>query len=377
MHYLNIPEIRYIQTDHTSQCNLRCPQCARNHDGDTHPTLPDDELSVDDYRAMVTPVAATLETLMFCGNYGEVIVSKTFMPTVEWLLTGFSGKIIVTTNGSARDEAWWRELARLLQGRGKVNFSIDGLADTNSLYRVNSNFEKIMANARAFIDAGGHARWDYLVFAHNEHQVEEAREIARSSGFRQFQVKLTNRFINDQQYRSGEEATAMPVRTRRSDYMLGMAKDLRFQASGVEQNKAILARYGSWTDYVNATPITCKWKPNGQIFLDFEARVWACTWTASGIHHHGDDNTQKQQARKILDHYGEHFNSLRHHSLADILTHPYFANDFCRSWDGTMYDPIPKLLACGRTCGSGYEFSSAHGSNTKLFTFEDDHADRR
>lgn len=370
MKYLSTEDIRYLQVDHNSTCNLRCPQCARNHNGETLPGLPQVELSVSDYEKMITP---NLETIMFCGNYGEVIVSETFLPTIKWLIneSTFKGKIIVTSNGSARDRLWWTELAQLLKGRGKVNFSIDGLADTNHLYRVNSNFDKIIENASAFIDAGGKARWDFLVFGHNEHQVDDAIKLAQSLGFEQFQIKLTNRFINDEHYKNKkiESDDIQIVQSKRSQYILNMPAFLNYQGKGKEQNEKILEDFGSWTNYVNKTSISCKWQNKGQIFIDFEGRVWPCTWTASGYYHHDENNTQKIQSRKILDHYGWNFNSVRHHTLEEILNHEYFAEKLCGSWNGSTEDAIPKLVACGRTCGTHYEFSSVHGGNNQLIEF--------
>ena len=84
------------------------------------------------------------------------------------------------------------------------------------------------------------------------------------------------------------------------------------------------------------------------------------------VAHYGD-NTQKHP-QKLFDKYGKYFNSLRHYSMNEILNNDYFANDFCASWQGTMDDEVPKLLACGRTCGTDYEFSSAYGSNKRLIT---------
>ena len=43
-----------------------------------------------------------------------------------------------------------------------------------------------MDNAKAFIDEGGIAEWQYLKFKHNEHQVEEARKMAEDIGFDKF-----------------------------------------------------------------------------------------------------------------------------------------------------------------------------------------------
>tara|TARA_B100001057_G_scaffold174173_1_gene174879 strand:- start:2324 stop:3259 length:936 start_codon:yes stop_codon:yes gene_type:complete len=307
---------------------------------------------------------------MFCGNYGEVVVSKTFLECLQYVVENTTAKIVIATNSSARDESWWKELGLMLKGRGKVNFSIDGLSDTNHLYRVNADFDKCLRNAQAFIDAGGIARWDYLVFAHNEHQVDGAVELAKTMGFKDFAVKLTNRFVNDEQYRHKKAASeSSKVVTRKSSYTLSMASDTKYTASGVDDNTNIINKYGSWNNYVNATPISCKWRPGGQIFLDFENRVWPCTWTASGYLHHGD-NTQKTQALQLFERYGEDFNCLDNKSLPEVLEHSYFARDFCASWSSTMTDAVPKLFACGRTCGTDYNFSSAHGANRRILELD-------
>ena len=50
--YLDINDIRAIQIDHTSKCNLLCPQCARVHNGKVNSIMPIDELTVSDYEVM-------------------------------------------------------------------------------------------------------------------------------------------------------------------------------------------------------------------------------------------------------------------------------------------------------------------------------------
>jgi sulfatase maturation enzyme AslB (radical SAM superfamily) len=98
------------------------------------------------------------------------------------------------TNGSARDPEWWKRLAQL---KVKVTFGLDGLKDTNHLYRISTDFDKIMQNAEAFITAGGVAKWHMLVFAHNEHQIEQARVMSKQMGFVDFSIKHTSRFKQD------------------------------------------------------------------------------------------------------------------------------------------------------------------------------------
>jgi hypothetical protein len=78
-----------------------------------------------------------------------------------------------------------------------VVFSIDGLEDTNHLYRRNVHWDKVMANTSAFINAGGSAHWDMLIFKHNEHQLDDAEELARNMGFTWFRHKVSKRFVTN------------------------------------------------------------------------------------------------------------------------------------------------------------------------------------
>ena len=43
-----------------------------------------------------------------------------------------------------------------------------------------------MENSKAFIEAGGNAEWQFIIFDYNEHQVEEAKNIAFDMGFKNF-----------------------------------------------------------------------------------------------------------------------------------------------------------------------------------------------
>ena len=94
-------------------------------------------------------------------------------------------KIIITLNSKARDKNWWKEVFIVSKGRGKINFSIDGLADTNPTYRVNANWDKVIENVKHLLKLVVCARWDYLVFGHNEHHAHTS-PLAKELGFEQF-----------------------------------------------------------------------------------------------------------------------------------------------------------------------------------------------
>jgi len=190
----NISDIRSIHFEITSKCQARCPMCPRRINGG--PMNPGVELHEVDFETFVNwfpkDFIVQLKFLSMCGNLGDPIVAKDTLKIYRYLReTNPEMSLQMHTNGSGRNKSWWSELAKL-----KVNvvFGIDGLADTHAIYRINTDFLKIIENAKAFIAAGGDARWDMLVFKHNQHQVEDCERMSKNLGFTHFYQKHTSRF---------------------------------------------------------------------------------------------------------------------------------------------------------------------------------------
>ena len=98
---------------------------------------------------------------------GDPIISKDTLEIYQYLReVNPNISLAMHTNGSAREPAWWEKIAK---AKVKVTFGLDGLQDTNHYIGYSTNFDKIIKNAKAFIDAGGFAKWHMLVFEHNEH----------------------------------------------------------------------------------------------------------------------------------------------------------------------------------------------------------------
>lgn len=344
--YLSLDSINSIQLDHTSRCNLMCPQCARVSDSKINPNLPIKDLSIADYELIFTPFKGKNINIFHCGNYGDVIASPTFNDTLEWCNNNGFHDIMIITNGSARNADWWRDLAKR-----KVNvvFSIDGLRDTSPIYRVNSNFDKVIENVEAFTSAGGNARWDYIVFEHNHHQVEEAMRLAKSLGIKKFNIKNTTRFITPAGYNNTVVNKKEKIVTDRNDNPI------------VEDYTKIVKSYGSFEEYVRHTDITCKYKLERRIYIDFETRVWPCCWIGAPIFFH-NETVQSPDIQKILQKFGHNFNRIDMNGWDNILSHEFFDSYLENSWK----DSSTRIYTCGRTCGAKYEFSSGYGKNKDI-----------
>jgi sulfatase maturation enzyme AslB (radical SAM superfamily) len=86
-----------------------------------------------------------------------------------------------------------------------VWFAIDGLKGVHEIYRQGTNFDKTMANATAFLQAGGHATWQFIPWAHNEHQIKDCMRLSQQLGFKKFKFVFgVRRGPNAYHYRTGE-----------------------------------------------------------------------------------------------------------------------------------------------------------------------------
>ena len=152
------------------------------------------ELFLDDIQRIFTPaILANLSNVVFCGIDGDSLYARDYMEICEYFLR--SNKylnIILSTNGSCRNSSWWREYAKLLKGRGEVQFSIEGITqEVHDKYRVGTKLSKILDNAHAFAAEGGHAIWVMTIFKHNQHQVEQCRKHANELGLEFWERKTT------------------------------------------------------------------------------------------------------------------------------------------------------------------------------------------
>lgn len=188
-------EIRVVHLEPTDVCQLACPQCARETDPafDKHRKH---HLTVDQIAKHLTEdVISGLDKMFMCGDYGDPAAGQHTLDIYRHFRKINPGITLgMNTNGGLQTTFWWYELAKILSKETDyVVFSIDGLEDTNHVYRKNINWPKLMANVESFIAAGGRAHWDMLVYRHNQHQVDACAKLAKDMGFQWFRAKVSRR----------------------------------------------------------------------------------------------------------------------------------------------------------------------------------------
>jgi molybdenum cofactor biosynthesis enzyme MoaA len=375
MAYLELSEIREFHVEMTNSCNASCPQCSRNIlGGPQNPLIEKAELSLEDIKSIIPPaLCPQIEQVMFCGTYGDPIVAKDSLLAVNYLKSSGTKSVWFYTNASARDSSWWKSMAKILTSpNDRLIFSVDGLEDTNHLYRRGTSWDRVFSNMETFIQSGGNARWDFLVFKHNEHQVDLAKEMAKKMGFLEFRLRKTSRFSAPLQNQTNRRmpviAKSIPGSQTLNDFIDNLKLDEVNAEYWLEQPyrveyqnhdttvrlKEIIDDYGDFNKYLDAAEISCIYKNRfKRLYVSADARLWPCSYIYGDVYSWSKKHKYRDDIRKnILGVYGTEFNDLRKHNLSDILRHPWFESDLEKSWTNSTNEKTnPRLLKCARTCG--------------------------
>ena len=108
---------------------------------------------------------------------------------------------------------------------------------------------------KAFID-GGRARWDYIIFEHNEHPVEEAKADQNVWDLN-VSSKKTARFTSTAKSKGKEDHQAVN-RKGKETQKLAKPKDEKNVNSALKKEKELVAKHGSMEHYYDVTDIKCK-----------------------------------------------------------------------------------------------------------------------
>jgi MoaA/NifB/PqqE/SkfB family radical SAM enzyme len=374
-------EIKTVHLEITEKCNAACPMCARNiNGGEDNPWLQNAELSLTDiYTIFPDDFIKQLNHMFMCGNYGDPIVAKDTLAVFKhFRKVNPNIYLSMNTNGSARTQTWWRDLAKTIGTDGYVIFSIDGLEDTNYLYRKNTVWEKIMDNAKAYIEAGGIAHWEYIVFEHNQHQIEEARRLSEQMGFQKFQVKKSARFFSSVSgstksfvktiNRKGEEIVIREPsdalyanQTTKEMSSIAEEKEISFPTKKIDLlgklNPEMFNSRSKVQQHYDTTSIKCKVKEEKSIYISAEGILQPCCWVA-GQMYNWYHTPKGSQLWSFINRVGKDKINTLNHTLEDILDNDYFGS-IERSWDKPSCNE-GKLQVCAKTCGTNDAFAQQY-----------------
>ncbi len=348
-------DIKMVHYEITQRCQAACPMCDRNiNGGKDSPHITNAELSLDDAKRIFEPdFIRQLKTFYMCGNLGDPIMAKDTLSTFEWIRSiNPNVWLSMNTNAGAKDDYWWYRLAQTFGRKGTVIFSVDGLSDTNHLYRQNVRWDKVEKAMEAFIEGGGRARWDYLIFEHNEHQVETARKLAEQKGFERFQAKSTARFVTTKLDKKEEHQAKN--RKEKETQKLTKPKEEKNQNKATKKIDSLIEKHGSMDNYLDKCNIICKVAKEGNIYISAEGLLMPCCWTASRMYKwwHKDPTVEP-----VWNHInavgGKDSVNAKVHGLKKVF-HSGLLESITNSWSAPSVKD-GKLKVCAEKCGAEYD----------------------
>lgn len=199
----------------SSRCVISCPKCPRTtRKGDYTVT----DLSLQKIKKFFNDeVLRDAKDIILCGNHGDPIYNYEFHKIISFFRE-HEKPICLITNGSSKNSEWWEKTASILNSKyDRITFSIDGLEDTNHLYRVGSKWDTVINAVKICVKNNVKVTWKFIVFKHNEHQIEAATTLASELGIYKFEIVKSNRFDKKDLLRPNDKWISKKVIKNRDD----------------------------------------------------------------------------------------------------------------------------------------------------------------
>jgi MoaA/NifB/PqqE/SkfB family radical SAM enzyme len=333
-------ELKQIHLEITNNCQASCPMCSRNiNGGGVNPLIINQEWTIEKFKTIMNlEVLMQITGFYLCGTFGDPMMNDNMIEMCRYATeVNPNIQIHVHTNGGARKSQWWVDLARALPKNHLVVFGIDGLEDTNHLYRVGVNYNTVIKNVKAFIGAGGKAQWAFIKFKHNEHQLEQAKNLSKELGFESFHYKESSRFIL-------EPRVKVVNRTGEITHYIEPSSETTMRFI----NQTAIDNYKKIVDLAKIECVVLKTK---EIYIDAYGDLYACCWLANTPYTHISQdamfevrNKIKEQHKKMIELLGE-VNTFKR-SIKDIISSDAYQDMWKDMWNGAN-----KNIICARSCG--------------------------
>lgn len=189
-----------ISIEPTTSCNLRCPECPSGLRAFTRPT---GMLQTNFFRETIDQLYKRLYYLVFYFQ-GEPYLNPEFLEMVKY---AHDKNIYTATSTNAHYLTEANAKKTVESGLDRLIISIDGTTqDVYQQYRVGGKLEKVLQGARNIVAAKKEAGsktpfiiFQFLVVKPNEHQINEAKSLAKSIGVDDiwFKTAQVYDYVND------------------------------------------------------------------------------------------------------------------------------------------------------------------------------------
>jgi len=349
----DVNTITTVELELTTRCNASCPQCTRNdHGGTTNPTLPMIDYELTDIQRICSKDSLpSLEKVYLCGTHGDPILNRDILEICKWFVD--QGIVVhIHTNGGIRNTVFWKELAFIMRRneRNLVIFGIDGLSDTNHMYRIGVKWDKLITNAQAYISNGGNAHWDYIVFQHNEHHVESARQFAEQLGFLKFNLKITSKFVNS----TGSFFKKWPVKSKSSEIeYLELPSSSEYTNDQYAVYDNLPNTFGSPQQYVyNNATIECFHAKLNKIYIGADGLVFPCGWLSQHVYSQTPSDVTHSNLHSMITQLGMENVNAKQTTMQRIVNETWFPAISAAHEKNS-------LPRCAMTCGNVVNFVGA------------------
>ena len=345
MYPTNVTEIHLELTD---KCQAACPMCPRNWYGGAETSyIRNIEITLEQFKEWF-PVAflKQLKSVHACGNYGDPLLAKDCAEIFEYLEqnTADDCRLAIHTNASLRSKAWWQHIAKVLGTKGMIVFAIDGFAGDHEKYRKHTNWHTIIENAKTFIQAGGYARADSIVFEHNEQRADELKHFLLGIGFAEVDLKTTQRFHG---------TTKWPVKNLAGDieYYISPPTLPQFRESMINLDMDYISRPDVYQRIIDESIIVPDCKRNKEIYVDAAGHVFPCCNIAGSINTdfdgEGNDYSMRERHRRSAEEFVEYtgYLDLNKSNIVDQLATSGWSEKI------THCTTVDKKLVCVKACG--------------------------
>lgn len=333
--------LKVLEVENSSICNAQCPHCMREELSDTKDWFEETFLPVEFFDTIPQDIYDNLDKIHFGGTLGDPCSAPNFIDVVKKVKSKNPNiRLTISTNGGMKSAEWWKKLALALDHRDRVQFAIDGLEDTNHIYRVNVNWNNLIRNARYFIDNGGKAGWQYIVFRHNEHQIKEAEALAKEYGFSEFILKKPHRF---------------PISEIKGIKIVNpnnVAIEPPLNPDFASEIK-MMPNLSKWRDETKQLKVNCDAQLEQSAYIDALGRLFPCCYTAAAVYQY-----QTATGKLVNDKWDEIWNAhgndkinLNHTAWNDVVNGEFY-NQLQQRWEGT-----DRIALCVLYCGANAKSS--------------------